>query len=166
MTDYIDYPFCTVIYSKDALVRQHKRCMFKGKSVRADHDQIIDHVVWEHCGKGSSSFWTSTNCSAWDEDRTRFCLQDIIDICRYNGVEYTQSNNTITLSDICEEICLRVKAIITERNEKMYIKWSYAPYMYRNSVTPIIHRNEVCTDEQQITVLDIEQLANMFNFET
>lgn len=37
-----DYPFSTVIYSKDSYVKQHKRCLFNGKNVRATHDQVID----------------------------------------------------------------------------------------------------------------------------
>lgn len=160
-----DYPFSTVIYSKDSYVKQHRRCFFNAKYVRATENQIIDHVVWEHCGKGSSSFWTNTNCSAWDEDRTRFCLQDIIDICKYNGVEFALEGTSVILEETSLDINMEVKVKITERDNKMYITWAYRPFMHRNSITPIIHMNEACTEEHQITVLDMEQLKQMFDFD-
>ena len=156
----VDYPFSTVIYSKDAFVRQHRRCFFKGKSVRPTLDQVIDHVVWEHSGKGSGAFFTETNCPP----KTRFCLQDIIDICKYNGVAFEHNENTIILKTTFSEMYMKVKAIITERDGKMYITWEYAPFMHHNSTTPILYMNAVRIDEHQITVLDITQIKQMFDF--
>lgn len=161
----IDYPSSTVIYSKDSCVKQHRRCLFGAKNVKANCDQIISYVIWQHCGKGSGAFWTDTNCSATTGNKTKFCLQDIIDICKYNDVVFQQRNNTVTICNMCDELCLEVQAIITQRENKMYITWIYTPYMYRNSITPIIHMNETYTEQHLITVLDMEQLKQMFDFD-
>lgn len=165
MKDYIDYPFSTVIYSKDAFVRLHRRCFFKGKSVRPTLDQVIDHVVWEHSGKGSGAFFTETHCDPFNGGRTRFCLQDIIDICKYNDVPFEQNENTIILKTTYSELYMKVQAIIVESNNKMYITWTYRPYTLHNSITPLIYMNELQTEEHQITVLDMEQLKHMFDFD-
>jgi hypothetical protein len=96
--------------------------------------------------------------------KTRFCIQDIIDICKYNGVQFAQKGTSVIIEKITCELNMEVRATITERDNQMYIKWVYRPYMHRNSVTPIIHMNEVCAEEHLITVLDVEQLKQMFDF--
>jgi hypothetical protein len=158
----LDYPTSTVIYSKDAFVKQHRRCFFNAINVRADYDQIIEYVIWEHCGKGSGAFWTETHSLLGG--KTRFCIQDIIDICKYNGVIYALEGTSVILEKRHHELNMEVKVKITERDNQMYIKWAYRPFMHRNSITPIIHMNEVCTEEHLITVLDMEQLKQMFDF--
>jgi hypothetical protein len=157
-----DYPTSTVIYSKDSCVKQHKRCFFNAINVRADYDQIIHYVIWEHCGKGSGAFWTETRPLLGG--KTRFCLQDIKDICNYNGVQFKQLETSVILEETYFEINMEVRATITEREGYMYITWAYRPYMFRNSVTPILYMNEVCTEEHLITVLDMAQLKQMFDF--
>jgi hypothetical protein len=158
----LDYPTSTVIYSKDSCVKQHKRCFFNAINVRADYNQIIEYVIWEHCGKGSGAFWTETYPLLGG--KTRFCLQDIKNICDYNNVQYELLESSVILEEIHCGLNMEVKATITERDNQMYIKWVYRPYMLRNSITPIIHMNEVCTEEHLITVLDMEQLKQMFDF--
>ena len=159
-----DYPFSVCIYSKDNYVKQLRCCFFNAKNVRSTHDQVIDHVVWQHCGKGSGAFWTNTNSSAWDEGRTRFCLQDIKDICKYNGVIYALEGKSVIIEEITCELNMEIKVKITERDNKMYITWVYRPFMHRNSITAILYMNESSTDEHQITVLDMAQLKQMFDF--
>jgi hypothetical protein len=160
----IDYPFSTVIYSKDRYVKLHRRCFFHGKNVRATDNQVIDYVIWEHSGKGSGAFFTATHCDPWNGDRTKFCLQDIIDICNYNGAQFELSETSVILKEIHHELNMEVRATITERDNKMYITWAYRPYMHHNSITPILYMNEACTDEHLITVLDMAQLKQMFDF--
>lgn len=59
----LEYPVLVCIYSKDRYVKQHRRCFFNAKNIRATENQVIDHVLWQHCGKGSGACWTDTNCS-------------------------------------------------------------------------------------------------------
>jgi hypothetical protein len=158
----IEYPFLVCIYSKDRYVKQHRRCFFFSKNVRSTHDQVIDHVVWQHCGKGSGAFWTDTNCSSITENRTKFCLQDIIDICNYNGVQFELSETSVILKERHHKLNMEVQATITERDNKMYITWVYRPFMYGD---PILYLNELSTDVHQITVLDMEQLKQVIEFD-
>lgn len=158
----IEYPSSTVIYSKNSCVKQHKRCTFNAINVRADYNQIIHYVIWEHCGKGSGAFWTETHPLLGG--KTRFCLQDIKNICDCNNVQYELLETSVILEEKHCGINMEVRATITERDGGMFITWTYRPYMFRNSVTPIIYMNETCTPEHQITVLDMEQLKHMFDF--
>lgn len=160
----IEYPFSSCIYSKNRYVEQHRRCFFNAKNIRSTYNQVIDYVIWEHCGKGSGAFWTATNYSTSTGDRTKFCLQDIKDICDYNGVQYELTEASVILEETSLDINMNVRATITERDNRMYIKWEYRPYMIRNSVTPILYMNETCTEEHLITVLDMEQLKQVFDF--
>lgn len=157
-----DYPFSTVIYSKDRYARQHRRCFFKSNSLRPTHDRVIDHVVWEHNGKVGGASFTATHYDPHSGGRTKFCLQDIIDICNYNGVQFSLIETGVFIEEIYPNI--EIQATITERDDKMYIRWGYKPFMLRNSITPPIYMNETFTDEHQITVLDMEQIKRMFDF--
>lgn len=156
----IDYPSSVCIYSKDSCVKQHKRCFFNAINVRADYNQIIEYVIWEHCGKGSGAFWAETHRLVGG--KTRFCLQDIKDICRYNGVPFEINKNTLILKNTCSKFQMDVQATISERDNRMYIKWEYRPYTHYNF---IFYINEACTDEHLITVLDMEQVKQMFDFD-
>lgn len=155
-----DYPTSTVIYSKNNWLSQHKRCSFNAINVRADYNQIIEYVIWEHCGKGSGAFWTETYPLLGG--KTRFCLQDIKNICDYNDVQYEVLETSVILEETSLDINMEVRATITERENQMYIKWEYRPYVHYNF---IFYINEVCTEEHLITVLDMEQLKHMFDFD-
>lgn len=106
-----------------------------------------------------------TNCSTSTGNRTEFCLQDIIEICQYNGVGFETNKNTLILKLRHPELQIEIQATITERENKMYITWVYRPYAQYNYITPILYMNEVCTEEHLITVLDMEQLKHMFDFD-
>lgn len=163
MKEHIDYPTSVCIYSKASFITQHRRCFFNAINVRADYDQIIHYVIWEHRGKDfSGSFWTETHSLVGG--KTRFCLQDIKNICDYNNVQYELLKSSVILEEIHCSLNMEVRATITERDNRMYITWTYRPYMFRNSVTPILYMNEVCTEEHLITVLDMQQLKQMFDF--
>lgn len=155
----LEYPSSTVIYSKNSCVKQHKRCTFNAINVRADYNQIIHYVIWEHCGKGSGAFWTETYPLLGG--KTRFCLQDIKNICDYNDVQYEVLETSVILEETSLDINMEVRATITERDNQMYIKWEYRPYIHYNF---IFYINEACTEEHLITVLDMQQLKHVFDF--
>lgn len=155
----LEYPSSTVIYSKNSCVKQHKRCSFNAINVRADYNQIIKYVIWEHCGKGSGAFWTETYPLLGG--KTRFCLQDIKNICDYNDVQYEVLETSVILEETSLDINMEVRATITERDNQMYIKWEYRPYIHYNF---IFYINEACTEEHLITVLDMQQLKHVFDF--
>lgn len=157
----IEYPFSTCIYSKNSYVNQHRRCLFNAKNIRSTDNQVIDYVIWEHLGKGSGAFWTATNYSTSTGDRTKFCLQDIVDICNYNGVQFKQLEASVILEESSLDISIEVRATITERDNQMYIKWEYRPYIHYNF---IFYINEACTEEHLITVLDMHMLKHVFDF--
>lgn len=122
---------------------------------------MIDYVIWEHCGRDRDAFWTATNYSTSTGDRTKFCLQDIKDICDYNGVQYELTEASVILEETSLDINMNVRATITERDNRMYIKWEYRPYIHYNF---IFYINEACTEEHLITVLDMQQLKHVFDF--
>lgn len=149
-----------VIYSKDAFVRQHRRCLFCGLNVRSTENQIIEYVIWEHCGKGSDAFWTETHSLVGY--KTRFCLQDIKNICDYNGVETTcLSNNSILISTVNTDLEMQIDAIVTEKDDLMFIKWIYSPFARMNDVK--VYSNTTNSTDHQITVIDMIQIQNIFS---
>lgn len=157
----IEYPFSSCIYSKNRYVEQHRRCFFNAKNIRSTYNQVIDYVIWEHCGRDRDAFWTATNYSTSTGDRTKFCLQDIIDICNYNGVQFKQLETSVILEETSFDLNMEVRATITERDGYMYITWEYRPYTHYHFKFYI---NEACIEEHLITILDIEQLKHVFDF--
>lgn len=156
----LDYPTSVCIYSKNSCVKQHRRCFFNAVSVRADYNQIIEYVIWEHSGQDfSGAFWTETHPLLGG--KTRFCLLDIKNICDYNGVQFELLETSVILEETPLDINMVVRATITERDNQMYIKWEYRPYMHYNF---IFYINEACTEEHLITVLDMEMLKHVFDF--
>jgi hypothetical protein len=150
-----------VIYSKDAFVKRHRCCWFNGKDIGATENQIIDHVVWRHCGKGEYTKWEDSNCSATTGSRTKFCLQDIIDICYYNGVEAKFiSADTILLSTVNKDLGLQINAIVYNKDDKMFIEWVYSPFamVYDEKV----YTGTTNSNTHQITILDMIQVQNVF----
>lgn len=149
-----------VIYSKDAFVRQHRRCLFCGLNVRSTENQIIKYVIWEHCGKGSGAFWTETHSLVGG--KTKFCLLDIKNICDYNGVETTcLSNNSILISTVNTDLEMQIDAVVTEKDGLMFIKWIYSPFARINDVK--VYSNTTNSTDHQITVLDMFQIQNIFS---
>lgn len=149
-----------VIYSKDAFVRQHRRCLFCGLNVRSTENQIIKYVIWEHCGKGSGAFWTETHSLVGG--KTKFCLLDIKNICDYNGVETTSlSNNSILISTVNTDLEMQIDAIVTEKDGLMFIKWIYSPFARINDEK--VYSNTTNSTDHQITVLDMFQIQNIFS---
>ena len=150
-----------VIYSKDAFVNRHKCCWFNGKDIHTIENQVVDHVVWRHCGKGEYAKWEDSNCSATTGSKTNFCLKDIIDICHYNGVETKfVSADTILLSIVNADLGIQINAIVYNKDGKMLIEWVYSAFAK-------IGDEKVFTDTtnsniHQITVLDMIQIQNVF----
>lgn len=149
-----------VIYSQDRFVRQHRRCLFCGLNVRTTENQIIKYVIWEHCGKGSGAFWSETHSLVGG--KTKFCLQDIKNICDYNGIETKSlSGDSILLSTVNTDLEMQIDAIVTEKYGLMFIKWVYSPFarIYDEKV----YTNVTNTSDHQITVLDMFQVQNIFS---
>lgn len=157
----IEYPFSSCIYSKNRYVEQHRRCFFNAKNIKSTYNQVIDYVIWEHCGRDRDDFWTATNYSTSTGDRTKFCLQDIIDICNYNGVQFKQLETSVILEETSFDLNMEVRATITERDNKMYITWEYRPYIHYHFK---LYINKACIEEHLITILDMEQLKHVFDF--
>lgn len=149
-----------VIYSKDAFVKQHKRCLFCGLNVISSENQIIIYVIWEHCGKGSGAFWSETHRLVGG--KTKFCLQDIKNICDYNGVETRSlSGDSILISTVNTDLEIQIDAIVTEKDGLMFIKWVYSPFARINDVK--VYSNTTNSTNHQITVLDMIQIQNIFS---
>lgn len=150
-----------VIYSQDRFVKQHKRCLFCGLNVRTTENQIIEYVIWEHRGQDfSGAFWSETHSLVGG--KTRFCLQDIKNICDYNGVETKSlSSNSILLSTVNTDLEMQIDAIVTEKDGLMFIKWVYSPFarIYDEKV----YINVTNSTNHQITILDMFQVQNIFS---
>lgn len=148
-----EYPTSTEIYSKDG----HKRVYFSGKYIRDTWKQVIDYAIWEdYINDDSRPYFIPSNAPA----ETEFCLQDIKDICDYNDVQYELFSNGKSFRLATTKDCIEIDAVIFKGNDHVYIYWIYKIYIDIGGEKVITNRTQ--TKEHAITVLDMEQLKQVF----